>query len=67
MYFILSELKCHESATSNFRNHLWSAKEKKKKKNNKKKNKLSNLETSWTLLGPGVEVGLVSNILKHRP
>jgi hypothetical protein len=44
MCFILSDLKCYGSATSSFRNHLWSAKEKDLWKINKKKNKLSNLQ-----------------------
>jgi hypothetical protein len=36
MCFILSDLKCYESTTSSFRNHLWSAKEKKYWKKKKK-------------------------------
>jgi hypothetical protein len=35
--FISSDLKCYGSATSSFRNHLWSANEKEQWKNSKEK------------------------------
>jgi hypothetical protein len=47
MCFILSDLKGYESATSSFKNHLWSAKENEQWINNNKINKFSDLQNIY--------------------